>query len=198
MMLWPHIAALQTAPQLRGSPFSVSFSIFRIFQDIDNVLENRETVEYEDITKLEYLEQTLKESLRKHPPAPGIARVTTKAEKFGQFQIPKGTKIAFSMHISHHHPENWHDPESFNPDRFSSGDNKNRISNFVYCPFSCGPRICIGKVFSSINATILMVRLFQKFKFELVAGQTIERDEKLTVRPKGGVLCTIRERCAYQ
>lgn len=167
----------------------------RIFQEVDNVLGNKDTVEYDDIIKLQYLGQTLKESLRKHPPANGTIRTTTKTEKFGKFQIPKGTKVNFSIFVSHHLPENWQNPESFNPDRFSGNGNENKISNFVYFPFSCGPRICIGKVFSSINASILMARLFQKFKFELVAGQTLQRGEKLTICPKGGVLCTIKERC---
>ena len=168
----------------------------RIFKEVDYVLGYKETVEYDDTAKLEYVGQTLKESLRKHPPAFGTVRITTRPEKFGTFEVPKGTKLNFSIYATHHLPEYWNKPERFNPDRFASshGDNKNKISNFVYFPFSSGPRICIGKVFSSINATILMSRLFYKFKFKLVAGQTLQREEKLTLHPKDGVLCTIKER----
>ena len=164
---------------------------------MDNLLGTKETIQYDDIAKLEYLGQTLKESLRKHPPATSTVRVTTKPEKFGQFQIPKGAKLHFSIFISHHLPEHWHDPEQFIPERFSVYD-KNRISNFVYFPFSCGPRVCIGKVFSAINATVLMARLFQTFKFQLVSRQAVQRDETLTLHPKGGVCCTIRERSCVQ
>ena len=169
--------------------------IFRIFQEVDHVLGNKDTVEYDDISKLQYVRQTLKESLRKHPPAGATLRTTTKPEKFGSFQIPKGAVIDFSIYIAHHLPENWCDPECFNPDRFLGKNNsENKISNFVYFPFSCGPRTCIGKDFSSISASIMMAQLFRKFKFELVAGQTLQREEKLTMRPKGGVLCTIKKR----
>lgn len=172
-----------------------SFLFPRIFKEVDDILGYKETIEYDDTAKLEYVVQTLKESLRKHPPASGTLRITTKPEKFGLFKIPKGTKLNFSIYATHHLPEYWNNPESFNPDRFaSSSDNKNKISNFVYFPFSSGPRICIGKVFSSINATILMSRLFRKFKFRLVSGQTLQREERLTMRPKDGVLCTIKER----
>ena len=159
--------------------------IFSIFQEVDHVLGNKETVEYDDISKLQYVKQTLKESLRKHPPAGGMLRTTTKPEKFGSFQIPKGAIIDFSIYVAHHLPENWCDPECFNPDRFLGENNsENKISNFVYFPFSCGPRTCIGKDFSSINASILMAQLFRKFKFELVAGQTLQREEKMTMRLK--------------
>ena len=170
--------------------------MIRIFEEVVSVLGNKEAVDYDDTTKLGYLGQTLKESLRKHPPAQGTLCITTKPEKFGQFQIPKGTKVNCSIYIAHHLSENWHNPEHFDPGRFSGGNDKDRISNFVYFPFSCGPRICIGKVFSSINATVLMARLFQKFEFELVADQTLQRDKKLTVRPRNGVFCTIKERCS--
>ena len=133
----------------------------------------------------------LKKVYEKHPVVGGIARVTTKAEKFGQYLIPKGAKLHFSIFVSHHLPEFWDNPESFHPERFA--DNV-KPSNFVYLPFSCGPRICIGKVFSAINATIIMARIFQIFKFQLVPGQTVQRDDNLTIFPKDGVLCTVKER----
>lgn len=158
---------------------------------MDSVLGGKETVEFYDIAKLGYLGQALKESLRKHPLVGATARVTTKTEKFGQYLIPKGTKLHFSIFVSHHLPEFWDSPESFLPERFAD---TNKRSNFVYFPFSCGPRVCIGKVFSAINATIVMARIFQKFKFQLVPGQTVQRGENLTLQPKGGVLCTVKER----
>lgn len=158
---------------------------------MDDVIGGKESVEFFDVAKMQYLGQTLKESLRKHPVVGGIARVTTKAEKFGQYLIPKGANLHFSIFVSHHLPEFWDNPESFLPERFA--DNV-KPSNFVYLPFSCGPRICIGKVFSAINATIIMARIFQKFKFQLMPGQTVQRDDNLTIFPKDGVLCTVKER----
>lgn len=166
----------------------------RIVEEIDDVLGDKQIVDYSDTGKLEYVGQTLKESLRKHPPVAGTSRITAKPEKFGQFQIPKGTKIFFSFYVNHNLPAYWKDPDIFNPDRFLASEGGNKISNFVYLPFSCGSRICIGKVFSRISSTIFMSRLLQKFKFTLVPGQTLEKVEKVTVRPKDGVFCTIQKR----
>ena len=117
----------------------VVFTSFRICQEVDIVLGNKDTVEYDDISKLQFVRQTLKESLRKHPPASGTLHRTTKPEKFGSFLIPKGANINFSIYVAHHLTENWWDPECVNPDRFSDKNNsENKISNFVYFPFSCG------------------------------------------------------------
>ena len=172
----------------------VVFTFFRICQEVDIVLGNKDTVEYDDISKLQFVRQTLKESLRKHPSASGTLRRTTKPEKFGSFLIPKGANINFPIYVAHHLPENWYDPECFNPDRFSDKNNsENKLSNFEYFRFSCGQRICMGKDFSSINASIVMAQLFRKFKFELVAGQTLQCEEKMTMRPKDRVLCTFQK-----
>ena len=173
----------------------VVFTFFRISQEVDIVLGNKDTVEYDDISKLQFVRQTLKESLRKHPPASGTLRRTTKPEKFGSFLIPKGANINFPIYVAHHLPENWCDPECFIPDRFSDKNNsENKLSNFEYFRFSCGQRICMGKDFSNINASIVMAQLFRKFKFELVAGQTLQCEEKMTMHPKDRALCTIKKR----
>jgi len=112
--------------------------IFSIFQEVDHVLGNKDTVEYDDISKLQYVKQTLKESLRKHPPAGGMLRTTTKPENFGSFQIPKGAIIDFSIYVAHHLPENWCDPECFNPDRFSDKNgSEKKISNLCNLISSC-------------------------------------------------------------
>lgn len=167
----------------------------RICQEVDIVLGNKDTVEYDDISKLQFVRQTLKESLRKHPPASGTLRRTTKPQNFGSFLIPKGANINFPIYVAHHLPENWCNPECFIPDRFSDKNNsENKLSNFEYFRFSCGQRICMGKDFSNINASIVMAQLFRKFKFELVAGQTLQCEEKMTMRPKDRVLCTIKKR----
>ena len=43
----------------------------------------------------------------------------------------------------HHDPEIYHDPYSFNPDRFIEDGKKSKDISFM--PFGVGPRNCIGK-----------------------------------------------------
>ena len=49
---------------------------------MDEVLGHREAVEYEDLGQLQYLDQTLKEALRKYPPVPSAHRILQKEEIF--------------------------------------------------------------------------------------------------------------------
>ena len=169
---------------------------YRIVQEIGNVLGARQFVEYNDLGNLQYLGQTLKEGLRLHPPVPGTSRVTTKLEELGGYQIPSGTPVGVSWFTLHRSPEIWYEPHNFDPDRFSpdAKSSSNGVRS-AYFPFSVGPRTCIGQTFAQFEARVLMARLLQEFELTLLPGQNeIQHEARLTLRPKGGVLCTLKRR----
>lgn len=166
----------------------------RILQEIEAVLGSRQLVEYKDLGNLQFLGQTLKESLRLHPPISGTTRVTTKEENIGGHILPAGTSVNISIFIMHRFSEAWKEPLKFDPDRFSPAA-KGGIPQNVYFPFSLGPRTCIGQTFAQIEARLFMARLLQEFELTLCQGQgEIKHEERLTLRPKGGVLCTLKRR----
>lgn len=156
----------------------------------------RQFVEYKDLGNLQYLGQTLKEALRVHPPVGGTTRVTTKDENFAGHLIPAGTSVNISWFILHRLPKAWAEPGKFDPDRFSPDAKSSvRSQEAMYYPFSIGPRTCIGQTFAQFEARVLMARLLQEFEMTLLPGQNeIKHEERLTLRPKGGVLCTVKRR----
>lgn len=167
---------------------------FRIIQEIEAVLGCRQFVEYVDLGNLQFLGQTLKESLRLHPPIGGIVRITTKDENIGGHLLPQGTSVNISAFIMHRYSGAWQEPDKFDPDRFSPAS-KGEIPHTVFFPFSLGPRTCIGQTFAQFEARVFMARLLQEFELNLCSGQDeIKHEEKLTLRPKGGVLCTLKRR----
>lgn len=58
--------------------------------------------------------------------------------------IEKGTIILISLFGLHHDPDNFSNPEIFDPDRFLP-ENNSSIRSFTYLPFGEGLRICIGE-----------------------------------------------------
>ncbi|KAK3738847.1 hypothetical protein QZH41_015061 [Actinostola sp. cb2023] len=165
----------------------------RILEEIEDVLGSRNFIEYEDLGKLEYLGMTLKEGLRKHPPISSTQRMLLQQHNIGGYEIPAMTPIHVSFYITQKSPNYWEDPETFDPMRFSL-ENKIGRSSTQYMPFSVGPRTCIGKTLAEFEAKVIMARLFQEFKLELVPGQTLAIVEQLTVRPRDGVKCVITRR----
>ena len=112
-------------------------------QEVDSIL-GRESIDYESLKKLQYIEAVLDESLRLYPSAPLIARQAVKEHTIGDgIVIPVGASILIPIIVAHQNAEQWKDPSVFNPDRFLE---KTRRHPAAFIPFAAGPRSCIGMV----------------------------------------------------
>uniref|UniRef100_A0A452I3F7 Cholesterol 24-hydroxylase n=1 Tax=Gopherus agassizii TaxID=38772 RepID=A0A452I3F7_9SAUR len=158
----------------------------RLHAEVDEVIGAKRDIDYEDLGKLEYLSQVLKESLRLYPPVPGTIRWTGKENVIEGVRIPGNTSLFFSTYVMGRLEKFFKDPLTFNPDRFNKDAPK---PYFTYFPFSLGPRSCIGQIFSQMEAKVVMAKLLQRFEFQLVPGQSFKILDTGTFRPKDGVVC---------
>lgn len=125
----------------------------RVQEEIDQALKGN-AFNYDLMTRLKYLECCFDETLRKYPPAPFLIRECTKSYKIDDHVIEKGVPIIISTFGLHRDPAIYEDPMTFIPERFlknSSGGGN--ASGLYYIPFGDGPRICIGKKFTSNKLT---------------------------------------------
>lgn len=165
----------------------------RILKELEEILGSRNDLEFEDLSKLEYLGQVLKEGLRLHPPVASIQRMLPKGDSFGGYKLPPNTNVTVSYIGIQKSSKFWENSDVFDPDRFSPVHKEN-ILQFSYSPFSLGPRSCIGKTLAQVEAKVLMVRVLREFKFELLPGQTAAEEENVTLRSRDGVICTLTTR----
>uniref|UniRef100_A0A8D0ELW5 Cytochrome P450 family 46 subfamily A member 1 n=1 Tax=Strix occidentalis caurina TaxID=311401 RepID=A0A8D0ELW5_STROC len=163
----------------------------RLQAEVDDVLGAKRDIGYEDLGKLTYLSQVLKESLRLYPPVPGTVRWMEKEHVINGIRIPANTTLVFSTYIMGRMERYFKDPLTFNPDRFSRDAPK---PYYCYFPFSLGPRSCIGQVFAQMEAKVVMAKLLQRFEFQLVPGQSFKLLEAGTFRPLDGVMCKLKPR----
>ncbi|XP_074985968.1 cholesterol 24-hydroxylase isoform X4 [Caretta caretta] len=163
----------------------------RLHAEVDEVIGAKRDIDYEDLGKLEYLSQVLKESLRLYPPVSGTIRWTGKENVIEGIRIPANTTLFFSTYVMGRLEKFFKDPLTFNPDRFSKDAPK---PYFTYFPFSLGPRSCIGQIFSQMEAKVVMAKLLQRFEFQLVPGQSFTIMDTGTFRPKDGVVCILKPR----
>ncbi len=146
----------------------------------------------EDYPNLIYSRRVIDESLRIYPPAWMFARQTIQPDEVGGYHIPAGAMIMLSPYITHRHPDFWEDPERFNPDRFIT----ERIAGqhrLAYFPFGGGPRLCIGKDFALVEATLILAQMAAAYEFQLVPGRKVVPQPIATLRPRPGVFMKIRE-----
>ncbi len=156
----------------------------RLTAELETVLAGR-TPTLEDIPALVYTRQVLDEVMRLYPPAWTIARSPTEDDTLGGYFIPKGSLVFVSPWVVQRHPGLFPNPEGFDPDRFAPGTKLPH--RFAYFPFGGGPRLCIGRTFALVEATLLLATLAQRHRFDLVPGHTVLPESAVTLRPGGGV-----------
>lgn len=163
----------------------------RVQAEVEEVIGSKRDIQYEDLSKLNYLSQVLKETLRLYPSAPGTSRMLEKEMVIEGIPVPANATLVFNFYAYGRTEQFFDDPLKFDPERFGPGSQR---KNFTYFPFSLGPRSCIGQVFSQMEAKVVMSKLLQRFEFELVERQSFDIVDNATLRPKDGVICRLRPR----
>jgi enediyne biosynthesis protein E7 len=164
----------------------------RLDDELRSVLGDR-TATSADLPRLPYLTNVISEALRLYPPVWLLSRRAVVDDRLGEFDVPAGTLVCVSPYLLHRDERYWRDPETFDPDRFGEAESAGR-PEYAYIPFSGGPRHCIGRHFALLEAQLVLATMRRRVRIELVEGHPIEPEALVTLRPRHGVLATVRGR----
>ena len=165
----------------------------RLHAELDHVLGGR-TPGAEDVAKLPYARMVVEEAMRLYPPAPGVSnRQARSADVIDGKPIRAGEVMLISSWLTHRNPKFWPDPERFDPERFSAERSKGR-PRYAYLPFGAGPRVCIGAALSMTETILILATLAQRYRLALASDQTIELQQIVTLRPRGGMRMALHRR----
>ncbi|WP_193196642.1 cytochrome P450 [Nostoc sp. MG11] len=145
-----------------------------------------ESLTQEDLKRMTYLEQVLKEVLRVIPPVvrSGDRKVLESCE-FGGYLIPKGWNVFYQIQETHQDSNVYTEPERFDPQRFAPERAEDK--KFSYIPFGGGIRECLGKEFARLEMKLFAALLIREYEWELLPGQNIERILLPFSRPYDGL-----------
>jgi len=141
----------------------------RLYREVHEAFENEKgDISYETLLELQYLDAFISEALRFYTPTLTFDReasedVDIDVDGF-KFTIPKGMGVVIPFHAIHHDPDNYEDPECFDPDRFMP-QNKHKIKPCTFIPFGSGPRFCLASRFALIEAKLALANLVNRYKF---------------------------------
>ena len=151
----------------------------RLREELDEAYDKKDdetcvTLDYQDVQTMEYLDQVLSETLRKHPPGGIMSRSTVNDYKIQgtSKMIPKGALLIMPTFGIHRDPENYPDPMKFDPDRFTQ-EEKMKRHPYTYLPFGQGPRNCLGMRFAQLEAKMGLAALVRRFEI-LPCSKTTE------------------------
>jgi cytochrome P450 len=160
--------------------------------EVDAVLQGRRP-EFEDVSRLNYTENVLAESLRLYPPAWAMGRYARNDFALGDYFLPARTTVLISQFVTHRDPRFFPDPLRFEPERFSAQAKAQRLK-FAYFPFGAGARQCIGESFAWMEGVLILAMLAQKWRLRLVPGHRVEPQPLITLRPKYGMRMQVEAR----
>ncbi|CAH1783618.1 unnamed protein product [Owenia fusiformis] len=115
-------------------------------------------VDLDDINRLQYVGQVMKEVLRLAPPTGGGFRKVLETFELEGCQIPKGWTIIYNISNTHRLSNHFDNISDFDPDRWHP-DSMTKNQSFHYLPFGGGARSCVGKEFAKLLIKILIVEM---------------------------------------
>lgn len=166
----------------------------RLVKEIDSFGRDRVPT-VEDLQQFPVVEACFNEALRLYPPATATNRdcaTDTVLEGYhcpGGYHIPGGTSISVSIFAIHRDPAIWQQPDDYLPERFLPGHSElgPRAAN-AHLPFGGGARMCVGWKFAMQEAKITLIKLYQRYHFELQPGQVpLAVVNGITMTPRHGI-----------
>ena len=156
-------------------------------------LGNRELTP-DDIPRLGYTLQVLREALRLCPPVVVAGRMAVRDIDVDGYRVKAGSMVLVGVFGMQRDPLLWDAPLRFDPERFSP-ENFKALDRWKYLPFGGGARTCIGDHFATLEATIALATIVRKIEirsleddfplvtpFTMVAAKPIPARVRLRIR----------------
>jgi cytochrome P450 len=100
----------------------------------------------------EYLEATVKETLRARSVIVDAARRVTAPASFGGYELKAGTYVMAAIAPMHYRADLFPRPDEFRPERFL----EERADNYAWIPSGGGVRRCIGAAFAEYEMRVVL------------------------------------------
>ncbi|CAH1798133.1 unnamed protein product [Owenia fusiformis] len=147
----------------------------RVKEEIMETIGADQPPSIQDKPKMPFTETTIIECMRFHPILPLIQTRHTPDEpvKFKDFVLPPRTLIVENIHALHHDPDEWDEPDTFNPERFI-GPNGKVIKDNHMLQFGSGKRECLGQPLAKMVIFLFLIGILQKFTIKISHGNEVE------------------------
>ena len=102
----------------------------KVREEIKKFISDDKELTHENLSKLKYLDNCIKESMRLYPSTLHVRRQPTKDIQMGSFLIPKGTLLLLHIGLAQRDERFWERPDVFDPDRFENSCKFNIVLSF--------------------------------------------------------------------
>jgi cytochrome P450 len=130
----------------------------------------KDVIGYDDLDALPSMDLVFKETLRINAPVGSLARQAIKDTEIDGRYIPAGTRIMLAIYATHRMEPWWHDPDTFDPERFNDTRREDAEHKYKWVPFGGGVHKCIGMHFGSMEVKAIMHQLLLRNSWRIPPG----------------------------
>lgn len=138
-----------------------------VTKELDDLYADGQEVSFHALRQIPRLENVLKETLRLHPPLIILMRVAQGEFEVAGHPIHKGDLVAASPAISNRIPEDFPDPDGFDPDRYQKPREEDLVNRWTWIPFGAGRHRCVGAAFAQMQIKAIFSVLLREYEFEM-------------------------------
>ncbi|XP_078527777.1 cytochrome P450 4B1-like isoform X1 [Lissotriton helveticus] len=162
-------------------------------EEIKEILGDKDTIEWNDLSQMTYTTMCIKESLRLNPPVPMVGRQLAAPITFCDGRtLPKDSLVSVNIYSIHRDPDIWKNPEEFDPLRFSPENSSHRHSH-AFLPFIAGQRNCIGQTFAMNEIKVAVALTLLRFELSPSNMEPPKKLPQLVLRSKNGIHLTLKK-----
>ncbi len=108
--------------------------------------------------EVDYLDATIKETLRARPVVGDVGRKLAAPLRIGGYDLPPETMVMVPVSALHYREDLFPDPDEFRPERFLDS----KADTYTWIPFGGGVRRCIGAALAEYEMRIVLQTIFER------------------------------------
>ncbi|MGW4018206.1 cytochrome P450 [Rhodococcus ruber] len=180
---WALIELLRNPEYLRG-----------VTDELDVLYADGEGVSFHALRQIPLLEAVLKETLRLHPPLILLLRVARGEFEVEGYRIGEGDLVGATPAISNRIPEDFPEPDSFDPGRYIDPRQEDIVNRWTWIPFGAGRHRCVGAAFALMQLKAIFSVLLRDYEFEISQPSGTYRNDHSKMVVQLAQPCAVRYR----
>ncbi|MEV0030101.1 cytochrome P450 [Nocardia sp. NPDC050793] len=148
-----------------------------VVTELDELYADGSPVSFGALRQIPRLEAVVKETLRLHPPLIILMRVAKGDFEVCGHHITEGDHVAATPAISNRLPEDFPDPDAFDPGRYIDPNQEDIVNRWTWIPFGAGRHRCVGAAFALMQLKAIFSILLRDWEFEMAQPSESYRND---------------------
>ncbi|MEV4235922.1 MULTISPECIES: cytochrome P450 [unclassified Nocardia] len=166
----------------------------RVVDELDELYADGSDISFGALRQIPNLEAVLKETLRLHPPLIILMRVAQGEFEVCGHRIAPGDLVAATPAISNRIPEDFPNPDLFDPKRYIDPNQADIVNRWTWIPFGAGRHRCVGAAFALMQLKAIFSILLRDWEFEMAQPSDSYRNDHSKMVVQLQQPCAVRYR----